>query len=69
MPACDSCSPAFCMLHSAYELSKLGDNVQPDPTHFSVWNQSVVPSPVLTVALGLMQVFQDAGNVVCIPSV
>ena len=56
------------MLHSAYELSKLGDNVHPDPTPFSVWNQSIVPSPVLIVALGLMQVFQDAGNGVCIPS-
>ena len=29
MPACDSSSPAFCMMYSAYKLSKQGDNIQP----------------------------------------
>ena len=27
-----------------------GDNIQPGCTPFSIWNQSVVPCPVLTVA-------------------
>ena len=30
IPACDSSSPAFCMMHSAaYKLNKQGDNIQP----------------------------------------
>ena len=32
------------------ELNKQGDNIQPWCTPFPVWNQSVVPSPGLTVA-------------------
>ena len=31
-------------------LNKQGDNIQPGRTLFSIWNQSVVPCPVLTVA-------------------
>ena len=31
-------------------LNKQGDNIQPWRTPFPVWNQSVVPCPVLTVA-------------------
>ena len=34
---------------SAYKLNKQGDNIQPWHT-FPIWNQSVVPCPVLTVA-------------------
>jgi len=34
----------------AYKLNKQGDNIQPWPTPFPIWNQSVVPCPVLTVA-------------------
>ena len=30
--------------------NKQGDNIQPWHTPFPIWNQSVVPSPVLTVA-------------------
>ena len=30
--------------------SGLGDNIQPWHTHFPIWNQSVVPCPVLTVS-------------------
>ena len=37
-------------MYSAYKLNKQGDNVQPWPTPFPVWNLSVVPCPVLTVA-------------------
>ena len=34
----------------AYKLNKQGDNIQPWCTPFPMWNQSVVPCPVLTVA-------------------
>ena len=37
-------------MHSAYKLNKQGDNIQPWWTPFPIWNQSVVPCPVLTVA-------------------
>ena len=37
-------------MYSAYMLNKQGDNKQPWHTPFLIWNQSVVPSPVLTVA-------------------
>ena len=50
IPACASSSPAFHMMYSAYKLNKQGDNTQPWRTPFPVWNQSVVPCPVLTVA-------------------
>ena len=47
---CDSSSPAFHMMYSAYKLNKQSDNMQPWGTLFPIWNQSVVPCPVLTVA-------------------
>ena len=50
MPACASSSPAFYMMYSAYKLNKQGNNIQPWHTPFPIWNQSVVPCPVLTVA-------------------
>ena len=50
IPACASSYPAFLMMYSAYKLNKKGDNIQPWRTPFPVWNQSVVPCPVLTVA-------------------
>ena len=50
IPAYASSSPAFLMMHSAYKLNKQGDNIQPWRTPFPLWNQSVVPCPVLTVA-------------------
>ena len=37
-------------MYSAYKLNKQGDNIQPWHTPFPIWNQSVVPCPVLTVA-------------------
>ena len=50
IPACASASQAFHMIYSAYKLNKQGDNIQPWRTPFPIWNQSVVPCPVLTVA-------------------
>ena len=50
IPACASSSLAFCMMYSAYNLNKQGDNIQPWHTPFPIWNQSVVSCPVLTVA-------------------
>ena len=38
------------MMYSAYKFNKQGDNIQPWCTPFPIWNQSVVPCPVLTVA-------------------
>ena len=50
IPACASSSPEFHMMYSVYKLNKQGDNIQLWGTPFSIWNQSVVPCPVLTVA-------------------
>ena len=49
IPACASSSPAFYMMYFAYKF-KQGDSIQPWHTPFAIWNQSVVPCPVLTVA-------------------
>jgi len=50
IPAGASSSPAFLMMYSAYKLNKQGDNIQSWCTPFPIWNQSVVPCPVITVA-------------------
>ena len=50
IPACASSSPAFHMIYSSYKLNKQGYNMQLWRTPFPIWNQSVVPCPVLTVA-------------------
>ena len=50
IPVCSSSSPAFLMMYFAYKLNKQGDNIQPWCIPFPIWNQSVVPCPVLTVA-------------------
>ena len=47
---CDSSSPAFRMMYSAYKLNKQGDNIQPWRIPFPILNQSIVPCPVLTAA-------------------
>ena len=47
IPACESSSPAFRMMYSAYKLNKQGDNVQPVHISFPILNQVVVPCPVL----------------------
>ena len=54
IPACASSSPAFLMMYSAYKLNKQGDHMQPWRTPFPIWNQSVVPCPVLTGLLILI---------------
>ena len=38
------------MMYSAYKLNKQSDNIQPWRTPLPIWNQSVVPWSVLTVA-------------------
>ena len=50
VPACVSSSLAFHMMYSAYKLNKQGDNIQPWRTPFPIWNQSVVPCLILTIA-------------------
>ena len=50
IPACASSRLVFHMMYSTYKLNKQGDNIQPWHTPFPIWNQSVVPCPVLTVA-------------------
>ena len=50
IPACASSSPAFLVMYSAYKLNKQGYNIQPWHTPFWIWNQSVAPCSVLTVA-------------------
>jgi len=50
IPDCASSSLVFCMMYSAYKLNKQGDNIQPWYTPFTIWNKSVVSSPVLNVA-------------------
>ena len=50
IPVCASSSQAFLMMYSAYKLNKQGDNIQPWCTPFLIWDQSVVPCSVLTVA-------------------
>ena len=63
--SCASSSPAFLMMYSAYKLNKEDDNIQPWRTPFQIWNQSVVPCPVLTLASWpCIQVSQEAGQVV-----
>ena len=45
-----SACASFCMIYSAYKLNKQGGNIQPWHTPFPIWNQSIVPCPVLIVA-------------------
>ena len=50
IPAYASFSLAFHMIYSAQKLNKQGDNIQSWCTPFPIWNQSVVPCAVLTIA-------------------
>ena len=52
------------MMYSAYKLNKQGDNIQLWHTPFLIWNQSIVPCPVLTCFLTCIQISQEAGKVV-----
>ena len=49
-PSCASSSLTFHMMYTAYKSNKQGDNIQPCHTPFLIWNQSIVPCLVLTVA-------------------
>ena len=64
IPACASASQAFHTMYFAYKLIKRGDNIQPWHTSSPIWNQSVVPCPVLTFFLTCIQISQEARNVV-----
>ena len=50
IPACASSSPEFHMTYSACKLNRQGDNIQAWCIPFPIWNQSIVPYLVLTVA-------------------
>ena len=50
IPACASSSLSFHLMYSPYKLNKQGDYIQPWCIPFLIWNQSVIPCPVLTVA-------------------
>ena len=51
VPAYTSSSPPFHMMYSAYKLKKKSRvTIYSLDTPFPIWNQSVVPCPVLTVA-------------------
>ena len=57
IPAYASSCPAFLMMYSAHKLNKQRDNIQPWHTPFLIWNQSVVPCPVLTFASWTVYIF------------
>ena len=50
IPACAWFNPTFSLAYSVYKLNKQGNNIQAWRTPFPIWNQSVVPCPVLTIA-------------------
>ena len=65
IPACDSSSPAFLMMYSAYKLNKQGDNIQPWHTPFPILNQLIVPCLVSNCCFFIwIQVSQEAGKMV-----
>ena len=68
IPACASSSLALLMMYSAYKLNKQGDKIQPWCTPSPIWNQSIVPCPVLTVLLDLHIDFSGdrSGGLVCV---
>ena len=57
IPACTSSCLTFLMMYSAFKLNKQGDNIQPWHTPFPIWNQFIVPCPVLTAASWLAHRF------------
>ena len=50
IPAYALSTIAFLMMYSAYKLKKQDDNIEPCHTPFPIWNQSIFPCLVLTVA-------------------
>ena len=51
------------MMYSAYNLNKQGDNIQPLTTHIPIWNQSIVPCPVLLLLPDLNTDFSEGRSV------
>ena len=49
IPACAPSNLAFHVMYSAYKLNKQGDNTEPW-SPFSIWNLSILPRLVLTIA-------------------
>ena len=47
IPGCDSSSPAFHKMYSAYKLNKHSDNIQPCHTPLPILKQLVIPYKVL----------------------
>ena len=64
IPDYDSSSQIFRMIYSTQKLNKQGDNIQPWRTPFPIWNQSIVPCPVQTVASWPAYWFLEANQVV-----
>ena len=65
IPACNSSSPAFCMMYSAYKLNEQGDDIQPCHTSFPFWNESVVLLSGSNYSfLTHIQISQETGKVV-----
>ena len=50
IPACVSSSSTFLIMYYAYKLNKQGNNIQSWHTPFPIWNRSIVPYLVLTLA-------------------
>ena len=50
IPACAPFSLVFHVMYFAYKLNKQGDSIQPWHPPFPIWNQSIIPCPVKTVA-------------------
>ena len=50
IPPCASFILAFHMMYSSYKLNKQDDNKHPWSTPFPIWNQSIVPCVILTIA-------------------
>ena len=48
-PGCASPSHALCVLYCAHQLNKQDNNMQAWGTLFPIYNQSVVPCPVLII--------------------
>ena len=59
IPGCNSSSPVFHMMYSAYKLNKQSDNIQPCHTPFPILNQSSVPWSSNCCFLTCMQVSQE----------
>ena len=64
IPACDTSSPAFRMMYSAYELNKQGDDIKPCCSPLQILRQSVIPCHFNCCYMTCIQVSQETGKVV-----